>query len=76
MMPIVDRLEQQYVEEISVKRVNANMDDGPEITQAYRIPGHPTIMLFDDAGQEVQRILGPQSTEIVEDALQGLLNNS
>jgi thioredoxin-like negative regulator of GroEL len=55
--------------------VNAEVDDGPEIVQAYRIPGHPTIMLFDGEGQEVQRILGPQSAETVEEALQHLLNN-
>lgn len=76
MTPIVDRLEQQYSEEIAFKRVNAEVDNGPEIMQAYRIPGHPTIILFDREGQEVQRILGPQSTETVEEALQQLLNSS
>jgi len=59
MIPIVNGLEQQYSEEITFKRVNAEVGDGPEIMQAYRIPGHPTILLFDDTGQEVQRILGP-----------------
>jgi len=72
MTPIVNGLEQQYSEEIAFKRVNAEVGDGPEIMQAYRIPGHPTIILFNDTGQEVQRILGPQSTETVEEALQRL----
>jgi thioredoxin-like negative regulator of GroEL len=76
MTPIVNGLEQQYSEEIVFKRVNAEVGDGPEIMQAYRIPGHPTIMLFDGEGQEIQRILGSQSTETIEEALQRLLNNS
>jgi thioredoxin-like negative regulator of GroEL len=76
MMPIVNGLEQQYGEQIAFKRVNAEVDDGPEIMRAYRIRGHPTIMLFDGEGQEVRRILGPQTTETVEEALQNLLNSS
>ena len=69
MAPIVDGLEQQYGDTIAVKRVNANIDDGPEIMRSYRIQGHPTTLVFDDRGQEVQRFFGPQPSETVEEVL-------
>jgi len=73
MAPIVDGLEAQYSEQIAVKRINADEGDGPEIVRAYRIPGHPTTLIFDSQGQEVQRLLGPQPTEVVQEALQQVL---
>lgn len=69
MKPIVDGLEQQYGDTIAVKRVNANLDDGPAIMRAYRIQGHPTTLIFDKEGQEVQRFFGPQPAEAIEAAL-------
>ena len=73
MAPIVDGVEEQYGEQIAVKRINADVGDGPEIVRAYRIPGHPTTLIFDSQGQEVQRLLGPQSTEVVQEALHKVL---
>ncbi len=73
MTPIVDGIEEQYGEQIVFKRVNADVDDGPTIVQAYHIPGHPTTILFDKEGNEVQRLLGPQPTEVVEQALKKIL---
>jgi thioredoxin-like negative regulator of GroEL len=69
MSPIVDGVEQKYSDTIAVKRVNANIDDGPAIMRAYRIQGHPTTLVFDNKGQEVQRLLGPQLSETVERVL-------
>jgi len=73
MIPIVDGVEEQYGNQIAFKRINADVDDGPTIVQAYRIPGHPTTMFFDEEGNEVQRLLGPQPTEVVEQAVQKIL---
>jgi len=58
---------------VAVKRINAATGDGPQIMEAYRIPGHPTILLFDKTGQEIQRITGPQPAEVVEGAVQEIL---
>ena len=73
MIPIVDGIEQQYGQHITVKRVNANVGDGPKIVQDYRLPGHPTTLIFDKEGQEVARFFGPQAAETVELALQKVL---
>lgn len=69
MSPIVDGLEQKYKDRIAVKRVNADVGDGPTIMRAYRIQGHPTTLIFDHQGQEVQRFFGPQPSETVEAVL-------
>ena len=70
MKPIVDGIEQKYGNEIAVKRVNADVGDGPTIMRSYRIQGHPTTLVFDNEGQEVQRFFGPQPSEIVEEVLE------
>lgn len=74
MTPIVDGIEQQYEQQIVVKRINADVGDGPAIVRTYRIPGHPTTLIFNGQGQEIQRLLGPQSAEVIEEALQVTLN--
>ncbi len=73
MTPIVDGIEEQYGEQIVLKRINADVDDGPTIVRAYRIPGHPTTLLFDKEGNEVQRLLGPQPADVIEQAVQKIL---
>lgn len=73
MALVVDGIEQQYGEQLVVKRINADVGDGPEIMRMYRILGHPTTLLFDEAGQERQRLVGPQSTETVENLLSEIL---
>ncbi len=76
MAPIVDGLETEYSEQIVVRRINANQGDGPAVMQNYRIPGHPTTLIFNANGQEVQRFIGPQSVETVKEALQAVLDDS
>lgn len=69
MTPIVDGLEQTYGAQLVFKRVNAIEGDGPAIMRDYRIPGHPTTLIFDSEGQEVQRFIGPQPAAAVEDVI-------
>ncbi len=73
MAPIVDRIEDVYSKQIVVKRINANEGDGPAIMQEYHIPGHPTTLIFNQHEQEVQRLIGPQPAEVIEETLQEIL---
>lgn len=73
MTPIVDGLEQIYSEQLIFKRINAVEGDGPAIMRDYRLPGHPTTLIFDSQGQEVQRFIGPQPVEVVEDAIKTVI---
>jgi hypothetical protein len=65
----VDGLEQQYGEEIVFKSINANVGDGPSIMRDYRILGHPTLLIFDQDRQEVERLIGPQPSQTIEEIL-------
>jgi len=76
MTPIVDGLEVQYGDRVAFQRINANTGDGPAIMRVYRIPGHPTLLLLDRNGREVNRLIGPQSAETVAGALQQLLTST
>lgn len=76
MAPIVDGLEEQYGDQVAVKRINADVGDGPAVMKEYRIPGHPTLLVFDQAGREVHRLLGPQPAEQIEEFLQQTLTGS
>jgi len=66
MAPIVDGIEQKYAGKLAVKRVNAAEGDGPEIMEAYNIPGHPVTLLFDPTGTEVRRFVGPNTAKNIE----------
>jgi len=69
----VDGLEQKYGQQLAVQRIDANTSEGQVIMRDYRILGHPTLLLFDQKGQEVERFIGPQSAETIEASLQALL---
>jgi thiol:disulfide interchange protein len=73
MSPIVDGLEQQFTGQVVVQRINAKVGDGPEIMQAYRIPGHPVTMIIDAGGNEKLRLIGPQTQAKLERELQKTL---
>jgi thioredoxin-like negative regulator of GroEL len=70
MRPIVDGLAERYQAEVVTKRINANEGEGPGIMRAYGIRGHPTVLIFDRQGREVERFSGPQPVEVIEQILQ------
>lgn len=76
MAPIVDGLEEQYGRQMAIRRINAGTGDGPAIMRDYRIPGHPTILLFDHRGNEIQRLAGPQTAETVANFIEDILAKS
>lgn len=76
MTPIVDGLEEQYQGRVAFRRIDANRGDGPAIIRQHNILGHPTILIVDQAGKEINRLLGPQSAEDIEVILQQILISS
>jgi thioredoxin-like negative regulator of GroEL len=73
MTPIVDGIEQTYQDQIILKRVKADVGSGPATMNYYRIPGHPTLLVFNQNGQETMRLVGPQPIEVVAAELDQLL---
>ncbi|MBI1882364.1 MAG: c-type cytochrome [Chloroflexi bacterium] len=76
MKPIVDGLETQFSGQIAFQRINADEGDGPAIMRAYRIQGHPTILLINPQGQEMNRFIGPQTAEKLTEVLQQVLTST
>jgi thiol:disulfide interchange protein len=68
MTPIVDGLQTDLSPQLTVKVVNAAVGNGPAIMKAYRVPGHPAVLIFNSAGEEINRLVGPQSRETLERA--------
>ncbi|MCQ3975230.1 MAG: hypothetical protein DPW09_17450 [Anaerolineae bacterium] len=69
----MDGLETQFSDQLAIQRINANEGDGPAIMRAYRIQGHPTILVVDETGQEIKRLIGPQSAEVLAETIQQAL---
>jgi mono/diheme cytochrome c family protein len=73
MKPIVDGLETQFAGQIAFQRVKADEGDGPALIRAYRIQGHPTFVIINPQGQEINRLIGPQSAEQLTEVIQQAL---
>jgi len=58
MMPVLDRLSQEYDGRVKIRKIN--VDQNPGARDKYRILGCPTIILFNN-GEEIERKVGAQS---------------
>lgn len=62
--PIIEKLEDKYSEAIEFKTIDT--DEHPELAKAYNIRGLPTLVFLDKNGNEIGRIEGFSSEEIIE----------
>lgn len=70
MGPVIDALAGEY--EGKVKIMKINVDENPQTPAQYGVRGIPTLIVFK-GGQEVQRIVGAQPKNSVEDALKKVI---
>lgn len=70
MGPVIDALAGEY--EGKVKIMKINVDENPQTPAQYGVRGIPTLIVFK-GGQEVQRIVGAQPKNNVEDALKKVI---
>jgi thioredoxin 1 len=68
--PHVESVEKEFHDQAIVYRVN--IDEQPEIASFYKIKGIPTLIYFDN-GEEVDRIVGVASQEVISAHLKPLL---
>ena len=54
----------------AIELVEVNTDERPELAKMHGIRGLPTMILFDDVGAEVNRLVGSQPKATVEQFLQ------
>ncbi len=54
---VIEKLTQNYV------LLKINVDENPELSQKYQAYSLPTVVILDDNGNEINRIIGYQSPE-------------
>lgn len=72
-MPIVNRLEEDYGNEVKFVYLDAN-EDGKEAFSAAKFRGHPAILLMKPDGSEIWRYLGAPSPVLMEQQIQDAIN--
>ena len=71
LAPIIDELaEQENLKEVKFTKVN--VDDNQELAQKYNVSSIPCLIIFKE-GKEVDRIIGAQSGEIIEEKIKSYL---
>lgn len=74
MNPIVDGLEDRYGQDFKVVRVDVAESKGKEIARKYGCIGQPSFVLFDEAGEQVRRLIGAQTAETFEQEIERILS--
>ena len=73
MTPIVDGLEQTYGKEFKIVRIDIDTEQGKKLAREHNFIGQPTFIFFDDSGEEVRRLMGPQAAETVQQEIERIL---
>jgi len=73
MTPIVDGLESEFAGQASVLQLDANEADNGSLQQQLGMRGHPTIVVLDGNGRATQTFIGPQTAEVLHEALMAVV---
>lgn len=69
MRPIVDRLREEFEDQVAVVQLNAGQMANAELQSQYDLRGHPSFAILDADGQVVQRLFGPQAENVLRQAM-------
>jgi thiol:disulfide interchange protein len=73
MKPIVDRLEQTYGDELNIVRIDVTRPAGEKLAREHGLVGQPYYLFYDSDEEEVRRIGGPQSFDVMAQEIERLL---
>lgn len=73
MEPIVNGLEQEFIGQIEIIRLDANEPANAELMQTMDLRGHPSFAVTDAQGYITARFFGPQTAETLREAIQFVL---
>lgn len=73
MMPVVDRLEEEFAGQVQIVRLNAAVPAEETLAQAYELRNHPAFVVIDAQGQIAVRLFGVQPIEQMRSALQAVV---
>jgi hypothetical protein len=69
MRPIVDRLGEEFEDQVTIVQLNAGQPANAELQSQYDLRGHPSFAVLDGDGQVVQRLFGPQAEGVLRQAV-------
>lgn len=73
MTPIVNGLAETYGEDFSIVFVDVDTKRGKELAREHGFIGQPTFIFFDESGEEMRRLMGPQLVETFQQEIERLL---
>ena len=71
MKPVVSGIEDKYGQDFKI--VHINVATNKDKVGEYNVFGTPTMIMFDESGRQVQRLMGYQSPEDLEKAIDRVL---
>jgi len=74
MKPVVSGIEDKYDQDFKIIHIDISSSKGKEKARDYNVLGTPTMVMFDDSGREVRRLMGYQSPKDLEKAIDRILN--
>lgn len=74
MTPIVNGLEEQYVDQIDFQLLDASLGEGKRLFDHFGLVGHPSYILLDSAGEERWRGIGPIEMNLLEGEISILID--
>ena len=66
-------IEDEYGDDFKIVHINVGTGKGKEKASEYYVLGTPTMVMFDDSGREMRRLMGFQSAEDLEKAIDRIL---
>lgn len=74
MTPIVNGLEDEFVDQVVFMYLNAlDSADGQRTFESLNLPGHPSYVLFTPDGVEVHRSFGIVEADVLRAAVENAL---
>jgi thioredoxin-like negative regulator of GroEL len=73
MTPIVNGLADKYEAEFEIVSVDIDSAKGKTLAREHGFIGQPTFMFFDSTGTKVRNLMGPQTEQSLEQAIQSAL---
>ena len=71
MKPVVSGIEDKYSQDFKI--VHTNVATNKDKLKEYNVFGTPTMIMFDESGRQMRRLMGYQSPEGLEKAIDRVL---
>ena len=73
MQPIVNGLKDEYLDQIEFRSLDANNGEGKLAFQFYRLPGHPSYLVLNEAGDVMWMGVGEKTSDQIKIQMDTLL---